>query len=862
MNRLATTANDGPGTAETGEIGWLGNAGWLVVGRLVVAVIGWAGTIVVARNLDQETFGEFTFVFGLLGMLAIVTDLGLGRVALTGVMPDADNPRAFAGSYVVLRLLLGFLGYLVAVGFTVLGGYPSEIVTATAVGGIVVVLATASHAYELVLQANLRLGVVAVSAVVGRLAQLGCITAVVLADGGLVWLMVPAIVAEVVIGAIKIPWSLVIQPAAYAIRPRLWWSLVREAVPISVGAALATLYFRVDSIMLSKLADFTAVGIYGVAFKFVDVLHFVALSVSVPLLTVLVRSWPNDKRSFQGAVDRTVGVFTFLAGGLLIHFGFFAAETVRLLYGAEYVVGARAVQLLIVGEIIALGSIIGLTVLTAAGRHRGYPLIALAGLVVNVALNLWAINRYGFEGAAVTTVVTEVVVLVGMWTLLHRFGDLPTVDLRPMLLVLPGLGIAAAVAAVVDLVGPWWLAALMSAMAYTVIGGATLAAKVARDAPVGRDVATGSPGPGPGAKGHVLVVGHSRSGSGAERVLLRYVDAMGDADLDVTGACPEGYLAEALRARGHEPVILPDLQLPTGPQIIAGLTMTVRWLRAGLLIHRATSPSTVIVVNGLLALPAVRVACRGAQALWLVHDVVVRPDLRLVARLSGWRLGGGVAVSEAAAAFPRSIGVPTVVVRNGTDWPVAPAVPDLEGRPVVGINAMVTPWKGHHVVLEAIAKLPDADLEILGGRFPKDARYVEQLQARAATPDLAGRVRFLGHDDDPLERMRAWTVAVSASVEPEAGPLALLEAMSLGLPVVATAHGGAVEVIGQAGLLVEPGSHRELAASLARLLADDDLRRRCAAAGREAVAAGLTRDASDRAFVERIRLACQDRVAQ
>ncbi len=348
----------------------------------------------------------------------------------------------------------------------------------------------------------------------------------------------------------------------------------------------------------------------------------------------------------------------------------------------------------------------------------------------------------------------------------------------------------------------------------------------------------------------VLVVGHSRSGSGAERVLLRYVEAMQAHGWKVDGACPEGFLDQQLRQRGIEPTIIPDLQLPSGWRPLALARMAARWLRAARLIRAAGDRSSLVLVNGLLALPAVRLAGRSARSLWLVHDVVVRPDLRLVARLSSGPLALAVGVSRAAADYPAELGIPTEVVRNGTVWPTEAAPIDMPKRPIIGINAMVTPWKGHHVLLDAVAELPDVDLEIMGGQFPKDATYVEQLKQRAAEPDLAGRVRFLGHVDDPLAAMRSWSVAVSASVDPEAGPLAVLEAMSLGLPVVATNHGGAVEVVGQAGLLVEPGRPGPMAEALRRLTTDHRLRSRCAAAGRTAVADSLTEEASNRSFLK------------
>ena len=107
----------------SGGAGLVGNASALLIGRLVVAAFGWAGTILIVRSLGAEAFGQFAFVFSLLGMMSIVSDLGLGRVAISGVL-DPDRDRAeFAGTYVVLRTLLGVVAYALAVGFVVVCRY-------------------------------------------------------------------------------------------------------------------------------------------------------------------------------------------------------------------------------------------------------------------------------------------------------------------------------------------------------------------------------------------------------------------------------------------------------------------------------------------------------------------------------------------------------------------------------------------------------------------------------------------------------------------------------------------------------------------------------------------------------------------
>jgi glycosyltransferase involved in cell wall biosynthesis len=156
---------------------------------------------------------------------------------------------------------------------------------------------------------------------------------------------------------------------------------------------------------------------------------------------------------------------------------------------------------------------------------------------------------------------------------------------------------------------------------------------------------------------------------------------------------------------------------------------------------------------------------------------------------------------------------------------------------VIGIAALLTPWKGHEVVLDAFAQLESTDvvLEIMGGVPANDERYAQALQLRSARLGIADRVRFLGHRDDPLDTMRRWSIAISASTDPEAGPLVGLEAMSLGLPVIATDHGGVTEVLGSAGVLVPPGDAVALARTIDALLADEDARQRHGAAGPDIV---------------------------
>jgi glycosyltransferase involved in cell wall biosynthesis len=341
---------------------------------------------------------------------------------------------------------------------------------------------------------------------------------------------------------------------------------------------------------------------------------------------------------------------------------------------------------------------------------------------------------------------------------------------------------------------------------------------------------------------------------GAEVVLLRLIEAARAEGWTVDVAVPDGALAEHVRADGLPTVGIPDLKLPSGPRALGLARAGARAARASRRISRAAHDADVVVANGVLTLAALRLARLHHPVVWLVHDVVERHDWATLVRRCRHAVSLAIAPSEAAARPVRAVGIPTRVIRNGTPWPIAAAPTVGPDPPVVGEAAALTPTKGQDVLLEAVARLPRRDVivELAGDAPPKDHAYVAELRRRAGEPDLAGRVRFLGRVPDVTDRMRAWSVVALPSVSPESAGLSLLEAMSLGVPVVATDHGGPAEIVDAAGTLVPPRDAIAVADAIAQLLDDPDARARCAAAGRRAVSERFTLERQERELLAAI----------
>jgi len=165
---------------------------------------------------------------------------------------------------------------------------------------------------------------------------------------------------------------------------------------------------------------------------------------------------------------------------------------------------------------------------------------------------------------------------------------------------------------------------------------------------------------------------------------------------------------------------------------------------------------------------------------------------------------------------------------------------DRAGGPlrVVCVGRLV-PAKGQMVLLEALAELAarghEARLELIGDGPMREA--LERATRDLGVEEHVVLLGALGHPE-VIERLRGADILCLPSFA-EGVPIALMEAMALGLPVLTTRVMGIPELVedGASGLLVAPGNRDELASALQRLIEDDGLRRALGRAARERVVA-------------------------
>ena len=147
-----------------------------------------------------------------------------------------------------------------------------------------------------------------------------------------------------------------------------------------------------------------------------------------------------------------------------------------------------------------------------------------------------------------------------------------------------------------------------------------------------------------------------------------------------------------------------------------------------------------------------------------------------------------------------------------TSRPAAP--PEHATQFVVGHFSRLSPWKGQHILIEALRHCPDTVTAVfVGDALFGEQDYVQQLQQQIKAFNLEHRVKFLGFRSDIPDLMSACDLVTHTSTATEPFGRGIVEARLCGTPVVAAAAGGATELIdhGQTGWLTPPGDAKKLA---------------------------------------------------
>ena len=374
-------------------------------------------TIVAARRLNPDPFAILALAMATGWLLGVATDAGLSMYLARETAREPRRGRHFVLEIVSVRAGLAFLGATIAVLATpsvVPRHWRLQFILVVAAQLCGAVLETIAHYFRGVQRSEIESAIHAAY----RVAMLALALVVLWQWRRLDYLAIAMLVPGVIAIGVSmiVALRLAIGPEPDITDGQAWSApssgltpakFFRDVFPLGAAVLISALYFRIDVYFIQQWHGFQPVGGYNAAFRLVEALRLLPAAVMAVTFPLLVQARDTN------LVRRIGGMLAAAGGALAIVCAAGAPVIMPLLYGAqyEYAVPAFAVLSLAL-PLFFLNYALTHQVIGWDG-HREYLAIVTMALAGNIAANILLVPEHGLVGAAVATVLTEVIVTAG-----------------------------------------------------------------------------------------------------------------------------------------------------------------------------------------------------------------------------------------------------------------------------------------------------------------------------------------------------------------------------------------------------------------------------------------------------------------
>lgn len=434
--RLVSTAASGTALHRAAK-----NAAIPMAASFLNKALDLAFAVYVVRVLGPTDVGRYVWAVLIVGYFDILINFGLGILVTRDVAREPDSEARLVGSAIVARLGIWIATLLAALG---IAGPLREPLGITVEMGIVLAALTFGIGFSnlsgLISALFSARELMEYPALVTMFTTILKIAAGVLALAlgfGIVGLAVVSIGVNIATGVLLIVLYLRVVGRP---RPRLDAGFTARmaslAYPLMLNNLLATVFFRIDGLILRSIAGDAVLGWYSTAYKFIDGLHLIQSNLTLALFPILSRqaAGPGARLAIEAA-SGAAGLSplvrtTELALKVLLSLAFPLAVGTAVL--AEPLIGALAGEQYLPHSAIALQALVWLLpfsfangllqyVLIAANRQQFITLSFFASAAFNVLANLALIPLLSYVGAALVTVLSELVLLGLFWYAVQRY---------------------------------------------------------------------------------------------------------------------------------------------------------------------------------------------------------------------------------------------------------------------------------------------------------------------------------------------------------------------------------------------------------------------------------------------------------
>ena len=401
-----------------------GNLLYLLLGGVIASVLEFLTEVTLARRLTDQGFGHWSYVQSVIIYLLLIMDMGLAVYGAREIARYKDKAAEFIANIVAIKTLLAIVILSIFSAVILLLDMPSEM-KILYIGGALLLIPQALNP-EFIYQGYERMAGIALWRISNFLFYF-ILVFFLTRDRSSLW-AVPYYKAGAGIISVVILWLIVKKvitlPRFSDLNVKVWPGYIRIAVIMAFSFVIINVYHTFDTLMLGVFTTPETVGWYNAAYKVI--LQFVGLAIILQVVFGPVFSRQRDKSAELAETFYYFCVLLMIIAGIVCGLVFLMGEDIiLLLFGQTYANAIGILRLLSISLLFVFIQFIFTSPLLYCGFEKVYLVSMFAGAAVNVTLNFIFIPLFGYIGAAVATIFSNVVIGLAGYSFLKTRLNIP-----------------------------------------------------------------------------------------------------------------------------------------------------------------------------------------------------------------------------------------------------------------------------------------------------------------------------------------------------------------------------------------------------------------------------------------------------
>jgi len=412
------------------------NTFWLAVAEGISRLLKLILIIYVARILGATEYGKFTFALAFVSLFVIFSDFGLSHITVRELSREKKKEKEFSSIFTLKILLSTGALILMTVGSLFITP-DQDIQKVIWILAVYILIYSFSEIIYAFLRARQQMQYEAWAKILQAIVVTGAGFYIILNFPSVQNLSFGYLFASsIVLIFILLFFHFKIYHFSLGWDKTIWRKFLAMSWPIGFVAIFATIYNQIDSVMMGYWGQITQTGWYNAAYRIVNVTIVPAVLISQCFYPVLSIAFKESKEKLQNIWNYQMELMITLAVPLMIGGIALAPGIIDFIYGPSFSPSVLAFQILIIMAGIVFFIYAFSQILIVSNQQKKNFWITFTGAVVNIVLNLILIPKYSLYGAAISTLITMLLIFILYLIATAKFTSVRPLNLKIFLVFL------------------------------------------------------------------------------------------------------------------------------------------------------------------------------------------------------------------------------------------------------------------------------------------------------------------------------------------------------------------------------------------------------------------------------------------